>query len=525
MTTHRLLTKVLSIWGIKIFRVLFALIFATSMIGVNPVSAAPSPRVMCENDASLVGCWRMEEGSGATLRDGSPTYLNDGAITGTPTFVTGQIGNAIALSGTGQYAMVTDKTNLDITSAITLAAWVKPGKKATMNIFKKVIGTAAPDGYELSLSSNQYVFIRINGGTTSVNSPRLDSTITYPIDGNTWMHIAATSDGSTLKVYINGAVNTTKTLSPSITIGTNNTNLGIGAEPATTPINLFQGAIDDARIYNRTLNLTEIAALASVMPPGDTTAPAAPTGLSATAGNATVGLTWDALALPHDVKGWNVYRSLTSPVATTTPLAYVTTEAYTDNAVSNGTTYYYTVKAVDTSNNLSDAAAEDSATPAGDIISPDPPTGLLATPGNTTVALSWTANSEGDLAGYNLYRGEADGGPYSIKVNSSLIIGTTTTDMGLTNGTTYYYVLKAVDTSTNESLASNQASASPVGGNTPPAAPIGHTATPGNTTVTLNWTANGEGEWAVFYDDSSPGPNLSTPGDMALGGGGIKNVL
>ena len=83
---------------------------------------------------------------------------------------------------------------------------------------------------------------------------------------------------------------------------------------------------------------------------------------------------------------------------------------------------------------------------------PAAPTGLTATAGGQIVILSWTANGEPDLAGYNLYRATISGGPYT-KVNSSLISGTTYTDSGLSNGTPYYYVLRAVDTSNNESDA------------------------------------------------------------------------
>ena len=337
--------------------IVVSMLISALMLPLGSVSAVSSNRVMCENDASLVGCWRMEEGSGTSLQDGGATPFNDGATNGSPSFSTpGKIGNyAIQLIGSPQYAIVPDDNSLDITSAITLAAWVKPEQRTTQNILKKTTGTTIPNGYELSLSSGGIVFMRLNG---NVNY-RVDSIATYPFDGNTWVHIAATYDGATLKVYINGVLNNSKTA--STIIAANSTNLGIGAEPAATPINYFKGAIDDARIYNRALTDPEIAAIASLTPPGDITAPAAPTGLNAVPGDTTVSLTWDNLALPHDVKGWNVYRSETSPVDTGTPLDYVTTESYDDSGLDNGTTYYYTVKAVDTSNNLSDPATEASA--------------------------------------------------------------------------------------------------------------------------------------------------------------------
>ena len=202
----------------------------------------------------------MEEGSGATLIDAT-AFGNDAAITGSPTWVAGRVGQALDLSGTGQYAIAPDSSSLDISTAITLAAWIKPEKVATQNIMKKTVGTTTPNGYELSLSSAGYVFIRMNGSATY----RLDSNIVYPTDGTTWMHVAATYDGATITVYINGVLNTSKAVTP-VAIGVNTTNLGIGAEPATTVINLYQGALDDARIYNRALNLAEIQVLAGTTP-------------------------------------------------------------------------------------------------------------------------------------------------------------------------------------------------------------------------------------------------------------------
>lgn len=132
------------------------------------------------------------------------------------------------------------------------------------------------------------------------------------------------------------------------------------------------------------------------------------------------------------------------------------------------------------------------------------PTGLNATPGDASISLSWTAHSDSDLAGYNLYRG-TDGISFPTKVNPTLITGTSRTDFGLTNGITYYYVLTAVNSVGAESLPSDQASATPV--NAAPSAPTGLTATPGNTTVALSWTANGEGDLAgynVYRSETSP---------------------
>ena len=76
------------------------------------------------------------------------------------------------------------------------------------------------------------------------------------------------------------------------------------------------------------------------------------------------------------------------------------------------------------------------------------------------VSLDWADNTEGDLAGYNVYRGTTAGGSYA-KVNISLVTSSAYTDPGLTNWTTYYYVVRAVDTAAQESGNSSEVAATP----------------------------------------------------------------
>jgi hypothetical protein len=192
---------------------------------------------------------------------------------------------------------------------------------------------------------------------------------------------------------------------------------------------------------------------------GDTTAPAAPTDLAATAGNSTVALDWDD-NIESDLAGYNVYRSTTSGSGyAKINGAIVSSSNYSDNTVSGGVTYYYVVRAIDTSMNESGNSNEAYATPT-DTIPPAAPTGISATAGNHNVSLDWSNNSEADINGYNVYRSTVSGGPYTLQ-NSSLLTSSNFNDANVTNGITYYYVVTAVDTSSNESTDSSQVSATP----------------------------------------------------------------
>ncbi len=98
---------------------------------------------------------------------------------------------------------------------------------------------------------------------------------------------------------------------------------------------------------------------------------------------------------------------------------------------------------------------------------PDPapaaPTGLVASPGNGTVSLAWVANTEPDLAGYRVYRGTSS--PVSIvgtPLNGATLLSSPAfADSTAVNGTSYFYVVTAVDDAGQQSQASNQVQATP----------------------------------------------------------------
>lgn len=95
-----------------------------------------------------------------------------------------------------------------------------------------------------------------------------------------------------------------------------------------------------------------------------------------------------------------------------------------------------------------------------DEIAPSAPSNFAATAGDGFVVLSWNPNTEPDLDGYNLYRSTASGSGYA-KLNALLWGDSSYTDTDVVNGTTYYYVITAVDLSSNESDLSDEAAATP----------------------------------------------------------------
>jgi Concanavalin A-like lectin/glucanases superfamily/Secretion system C-terminal sorting domain len=206
---------------------------------------------------ALVGHWAMEENGGSTLIDSS-SFKNNASIIEGPSWVEGKRGLALNLNGTIDYCSVPDDPTLNISSAITIAAWVKPGKYATQRIIRKVDGTKNL-GYSLFLGIDSTISIRFDNS----NLKRVKSTTKYPGTGDTWMHIAATYDGTTIRLYINGVEE--NTLTASFDIGITENSLTIGASDSDTQH--FGGSLDDLRIYNYALSATEISDLQTAWSP------------------------------------------------------------------------------------------------------------------------------------------------------------------------------------------------------------------------------------------------------------------
>jgi hypothetical protein len=219
--------------------------------------------VLITTTPGLVGYWKMDEGAGTQARDMSG-WGNHAGFVGTPQWTDGLSGLALDLDQTN-YALVTDQAGLGPATGLTLAAWVRPNLQAGQDLISKAIAGSV-DGYSLSLSPssspNRTAFVRFNQATFG-DTYRLDSITQYPVSGTKWIHIAATYDGSTMRLYIDGDLEDSMPGPPSI--ATNALAVGIGAQSDGT--NRFRGEMDDVRIYNRALSQAEIDALQSIGPP------------------------------------------------------------------------------------------------------------------------------------------------------------------------------------------------------------------------------------------------------------------
>jgi hypothetical protein len=196
-----------------------------------------------------------------------------------------------------------------------------------------------------------------------------------------------------------------------------------------------------------------------VIEPG-VTAPSAPTGLSASAGDHQIALSWNAAT---GATSYNLYRGTTSG-SETLFRSDLTGTSFTDTGLTNGTTYFYQVSAINAGGE-SGRSLEVFGTPQG--LPPNAPTNLSATPVSPTqIDLAWTDNSNNETGFVIEYA------PISnfAAALTTIDVGSDATSYsvsGLMSGTTYWFRVRATNAgleSSNSNVASATTSISATGG-------------------------------------------------------------
>jgi hypothetical protein len=213
-----------------------------------PVTLVVSPNT--PPPSGLVGAWGFDEPSGTTVTDASGNG-NTGTISGA-TRTTGHSGGGLSFDGVNDWVTVADAPSLDLTTAMTLEAWVRPSALGTT--WRTVVLKEQPA---------QLVYA-LYAGTDTASRPsanvftNADHGLLGPsaLTTNTWTHLAMTWDQSTVRLYVNGVQVSSAALSG--TARTSDSPLRIGGN-AIWP-EWFNGIIDEVRVYNRALTAAEVVA-------------------------------------------------------------------------------------------------------------------------------------------------------------------------------------------------------------------------------------------------------------------------
>jgi hypothetical protein len=273
------------------------------------LSGTTSATVTLASATNLLARWKFDETSGTTASNsGSGGSSLNGTLSGGPAWnINGYLEGSLTLSGANQqYVSVPDNSTLDFTSgaAFTISAWVKPAGFGAASV-DPILSHGS--GYKLSLtggSTNKGVSFTVGGVT--LNPATTDETALLG-DGNWHLVTATLTAGGVATLYVDGAlVGTASGMNPG---ATDTGTLYIGRDGA----NYFNGAVDDVRLYSRSLSAAEIAALhnATVVTIAATDNQAAELGNTGTFTVTRAGSTANALTVYYTVSGSNTINGTT----------------------------------------------------------------------------------------------------------------------------------------------------------------------------------------------------------------------
>jgi len=398
--------------------------------------------------------WRLGETSGTVAADAAgtnPGTYTGGVTLGQPSALAGDTNASASFDGVNDYVGVPDSNSLDLTTAVTVEAWVKRSKSAAWQVVvgKSGNGQSAFENYAVWLDTSNQLVAYFGNGTSfaRVVAPAIDTN---------WHHVAATYDNATAKIYVDGAMKAST--ASTVQMGANNLPLNIGRANNSTAYQ-FGGRLDDVAIYPSALAANRVLAHYNAGIGLDSSAPvvslAAPANGSATT-DSTPTLAGNAGTASGDsatitVKVYSGGSASGAQVRTMTATRQADTSYSIDAspALADGT---YTAQAeqIDSAGNVGRSTAN---TFAIDNVGPSPtltaPTnGAVKNPPPTFAGQGGTANGDSSNVTVKVYAGAgtggtvvrtliapvAAGGSFSVDATPPLSEGTYTAQVEQTDG-------------------------------------------------------------------------------------------
>jgi hypothetical protein len=200
--------------------------------------------------SNLVGLWALDGNANDTSGKG-----NNGTVSGTAQWASGVLGQALQFNGTSTYVDCGSGASLNLTDAVTVAAWVKPDFTAAD---RKIAGNqdGTTGGYKMGVySANNLVEFEIR---TSANAATLNRTAAggTALQQGVWYHVSGVyAKGQYIRTYVFG--NLDRELVTTVALGSSTGSFKLGREPMTASY-YWLGAMDDVEVYNRALSAEEI---------------------------------------------------------------------------------------------------------------------------------------------------------------------------------------------------------------------------------------------------------------------------
>ena len=171
-----------------------------------------------------------------------------GSVSGAVWTASGRFGSALSFDGVNDWVTVPDASSLDLTTGMTVEAWVRP---AALGGWRTVVFKERPGGVVYGLYADQAAGRPL--GQVYIGSER-SAIGTSALPLNVWSHLATTFDGSVVRLFVNGVLVGTSSISGSMTASTG--VLRIGGNSIWSE--WYAGLIDEVRVYSRALTAAEL---------------------------------------------------------------------------------------------------------------------------------------------------------------------------------------------------------------------------------------------------------------------------
>ena len=217
----------------------------------SPPATATTPAI-----TGLIAAYGFNEGAGTVTVDATGKG-HTGTVSNATWTPAGKYGSAVLFNGTNSWVTVADANDLDLTTGMTLEAWVFPTAAATAATSRNVVIKERSGGevYNLYADTDTHIPAAYVVKSAAPNSPiGANGSVQVPL--GVWTHLAATYNNSNLNLYVNG--NLVRSVATSGALLTSTGVLRIGGNSVWGEF--FQGIIDEVRIYNRALTQAEIQA-------------------------------------------------------------------------------------------------------------------------------------------------------------------------------------------------------------------------------------------------------------------------
>lgn len=206
--------------------------------------------------------WKFDDGAGTTAFDSAGS--NDGTLVNGPIWTGGINDGALDFDGVDDYVDCGQDSSLDITGPITVSCWVKTDQTVIAKLVAKwdaSLSDGDPKQRAYVLGLNVY---RVGEASFHLSSDGLTysgfSASSSLVNNAKWHHLTGVYDGSNISIYVNGILEDSNLYSDGI-FSAPDENVYIGTEDEGVYAAMFDGAIDDVRIYDRALSASEVQQL------------------------------------------------------------------------------------------------------------------------------------------------------------------------------------------------------------------------------------------------------------------------